>query len=180
VGKIRVSFVCLGNICRSPTAEGILRSLVEREGLQDQIDVESAGTGSWHLGERADSRARATAAARGVPLNGKAKQFSEADFDRLDYILVMDVAIRNALGRLASSDEARQKLHLLRTFDPESPPGAAVPDPYYGGEDGFEEVFDICDAACRGFLRYLRETRQLPDARPSPDARTTRPTDTRG
>jgi protein-tyrosine phosphatase len=165
-----VSFVCLGNICRSPTAEGIMRSLVERAGLQDKIEVESAGTGSWHIGERADSRARATAAGRGVPLNGQAQQFSEADFERLDYILVMDVAIRNALGRLAPSDEARQKLHLLRAFDPDSPPGAAVPDPYYGGVDGFEQVFDICDAACRGFLTYLRETHHLSDDRPA-DAR---------
>ncbi len=149
-----------------------MRKLVADAGLQDRIEVESAGTGSWHLGEAADSRARATAAARGVKLNGKAQQFTEADFDRLDYILVMDVAIRNALGRLAPSDAAREKLHLLRTFDPDSEPGAAVPDPYYGGVDGFEDVFDICDRACRGFLSYLRETHQLPDDRDrSPDPR---------
>jgi protein-tyrosine phosphatase len=158
---IRVSFVCLGNICRSPTAEGIMRSLVEGAGLSDEIDVESAGTGSWHLGEKADRRARETAQARGVTLNGRAQQFSESDFDRLDYILVMDVAIKNALGRLAPSDEARAKLHLLRSFDPASPPDAPVPDPYYGGPDGFEEVFDICDAACRGLLDHIIEQHQL-------------------
>src|SRR6185369_3011856 len=79
--KIRVSFICLGNICRSPTAEGIMRHLVERAGLSEAIEVESAGTGSWHLGEKADRRARATAEARGVTLNGRAQQFSETDFD---------------------------------------------------------------------------------------------------
>ena len=155
-GKIRVSFVCLGNICRSPTAEGIMRSLVERAGLGDAIDVDSHGTGTWHLGELADRRARETALARGVTLNGRAKQFSEEDFDRLDYVLVMDVAIKNALGRLAPSDEARAKLHLLRSFDPASPADAPVPDPYYGGPDGFEDVFDICEAGCRGLLEAVR------------------------
>jgi protein-tyrosine phosphatase len=159
---IRVSFICLGNICRSPTAEGIMRHLVERAGLSEAIEVESAGTGSWHLGERADRRARATAEARGVILNGRAQQFSEEDFDRLDYILVMDVAIKNALARLASSDEARAKLYLLRSFDPDSPPDAPVPDPYYGGADGFEEVFDICEAACRGLLAHIRAQHRLP------------------
>jgi protein-tyrosine phosphatase len=161
VPPVRVSFVCLGNICRSPTAEGIMRHLVEREGLGDQIEVESAGTGSWHIGEKADRRARATAAARGVMLESRAQQFGEADFDRLDYILVMDVGIKNALARLAPSDEARAKLHLLRSFDPASPPDAPVPDPYYGGPDGFEDVFDICEAACRGLLAHIRETDRL-------------------
>jgi len=138
-----------------------MRSLVERAGLGDQIEVESAGTGSWHLGERADRRARATAAARGVTLDGTASQFSDADFDRLDYILVMDVAIKNALARLAPSDEAKAKLHLLRSFDPDSPPDAPVPDPYFGGQDGFDDVFDICEAACRGLLDHIRATHRL-------------------
>jgi low molecular weight protein-tyrosine phosphatase len=139
-----------------------MRHLVERAGLSQAIEVESAGTGSWHLGERADRRARATAEGRGVILNGRAQQFSEEDFDRLDYILVMDVAIKNALARLAPSEEARAKLHLLRAFDPEAPADAPVPDPYYGGADGFEEVFDICDAACRGLLAHIREQHHLP------------------
>jgi protein-tyrosine phosphatase len=159
---IRVSFVCLGNICRSPTAEGIMRHLVAEAGLSDQIEVESAGTGSWHLGEPADRRAKATAKARGLTLNGRAQQFTAEDFDRLDYILVMDVAIKNALARLAASDEARAKLHLLRSFDPASPPDAPVPDPYYGGPEGFENVFDICEAACRGLLAHIRQEHQLP------------------
>ena len=158
---IRVSFVCLGNICRSPTAEGIMRHLVDRAGLSDKIEVESHGTGTWHLGERADRRARETAQGRGVTLNGRAQQFSEQDFSRLDYILVMDVGIKNALARLATTDEGRAKLHLLRSFDPASPSDAPVPDPYYGGPDGFEEVFDICDAACRGLLDHIIDQHQL-------------------
>jgi protein-tyrosine phosphatase len=158
---IRVSFVCLGNICRSPTAEGIMRSLVEGAGLSEAIEVESAGTGSWHLGERADRRARETAHGRGVTLNGRAQQFAESDFDRLDYILVMDVGIKNTLARLATTDDGRAKLHLLRSFDPASPPDAPVPDPYYGGPDGFEEVFDICDAACRGLLDHIIDQHHL-------------------
>jgi protein-tyrosine phosphatase len=138
-----------------------MRHLVAREGLADRIEVESAGTGSWHLGEQADRRARETAAGRGITLDGRAQQFAEEDFDRLDYILVMDVAIKNALARLAPSDAARAKLYQLRSFDPDSPPDAPVPDPYYGGPDGFENVFDICEAACRGLLAHIRETHRL-------------------
>jgi len=138
-----------------------MRHLVERAGLSDAIEVESAGTGTWHLGERADRRARETAQGRGVSLNGRAQQFAEGDFDRLDYILVMDVGIKNTLARLATSDDARAKLHLLRSFDPASPSDAPVPDPYYGGPDGFEDVFDICEAACRGLLDHIIDQHQL-------------------
>jgi protein-tyrosine phosphatase len=138
-----------------------MRHLVEEAGLSDAIEVESAGTGTWHLGERADRRARETAQGRGVSLNGRAQQFGEGDFDRLDYVLVMDVGIKNTLGRLATTDEARAKLHLLRAFDPASPSDAPVPDPYYGGPDGFEDVFDICEAACRGLLDHIIDQHQL-------------------
>lgn len=172
---IRLCFVCLGNICRSPTAEGIMRKLVHDDGLDDQVVVESAGTGAWHLGERADARARATAAQRGVTLDRRAQQFHAKDFDRFDYVLVMDEEIGGTLGRLTSSRTARERIRVLRSFDPDSPSGARVPDPYYGGPEGFDEVFDICDAACRGLLAHLRATHAFPDA--LPDAR---PADTRG
>ena len=138
-----------------------MRTLVSQQGLDGYIEVESAGTGTWHLGERADRRARETAQGRGVTLNGRAQQFTEGDFNRLDYILVMDVGIKNALARLATTDEGRAKLHLLRSFDPASPSDAPVPDPYYGGPDGFEEVFDICNAACRGLLDHIIDQHQL-------------------
>jgi protein-tyrosine phosphatase len=164
---LRLCFVCLGNICRSPTAEGIMRTLVRQEGLDGHIEVESAGTGTWHLGELADSRARQTAKARGVTLDRRAQQFTRESFDRFDYVLVMDEDIQRTIRKLSSSADDQQKVHVLRAFDPASPKGARVPDPYYGGPDGFEEVFDICDAACRGLLSHLRANHALPDARPA-------------
>ena len=160
---LRLCFVCLGNICRSPTAEGIMRTIVRDAGLASRIEVESAGTGTWHLGEPADRRARATAKARGVVLDGVARQFTEDDFDRFDYVLVVDETVRAVLAARARTDDQRAKLHLLRAFDPASAPGAAVPDPYYGGQDGFDAVFDICDAGCRGLLAHLRQAHTLPD-----------------
>jgi protein-tyrosine phosphatase len=171
---LRLCFVCLGNICRSPTAEGIMRTLVTQEGLDAVIEVESAGTGTWHLGERADKRARATAEARGVVLDRRAQQFGRTDFDRFDYVLVMDADIQVTLRKLSSSAADHAKVHVLRSFDPNSPPGARVPDPYYGGTDGFEEVFDICEAACRGLLAHLRATHALPDAHADDGAAETR------
>jgi protein-tyrosine phosphatase len=162
---LRLCFVCLGNICRSPTAEGIMRTLVSQQGLDDHIEVESAGTGTWHLGELADGRARATAKARGVTLDRRAQQFTQDSFDRFDYVLVMDEDIQKTIRRLSPAAADHEKVHVLRAFDPESPKGARVPDPYYGGQDGFDEVFDICDAACRGLLAHLRATHALPDAR---------------
>jgi low molecular weight protein-tyrosine phosphatase len=167
VDPIRLCFVCLGNICRSPTAEGIMRALIAQHGLDQAIVVESAGTGSWHLGERADARARATAEARGITLDRRAQQFASDDFDRFDYVFVADDTVRKALNRIARNDADREKIHLLRSFDPESPEGAGVPDPYYGEQDGFEDVFDICDAACRGLLDRLLETHALRDDRPA-------------
>jgi protein-tyrosine phosphatase len=153
---LRVCFVCLGNICRSPTAEGVMKRLVKDAGLDDRIHVASAGSGSWHLDEPADARARATARARGVTLDGRARQFAAGDFARFDYILSMDTRVLSTLRALARNDEERARVHNFRAFDPESPSDAEVPDPYYGGPDGFEHVFDICEAACRGLLEQLR------------------------
>jgi protein-tyrosine phosphatase len=149
-----------------------MRTLVAREGLDKFVEVESAGTGTWHLGERADKRARATAHARGVTLDRLAQQFTRLDFDRFDYVLVMDEDIAATLRRLSPSTADHAKVHVLRAFDPASPPGARVPDPYYGGRDGFEDVFDICEAACLGLLAHLRAHHALPsaDSGPSSDA----------
>ena len=158
---VRVCFVCLGNICRSPTAEGIFRHLVRQEGLEAAFTIESAGTGDWHVGEAPDRRARETAKRRGFALEGTARAFGRKDFARFDYVVAMDVSNRRNLLRIAPDDDARQKIHLLRSFDPESAADAEVPDPYYGGGDGFEQVFDICEAACRGFLSHLREAGEL-------------------
>jgi len=153
---VGVCFVCLGNICRSPTAEGIFRKLVREAGLDDRISIESRGTGDWHTGEPADARARAAAKARGIVLDGVAERFDRREFAHFDYVLSMDTRVLAELRRLARTDDERGRVHNFRAFDPDSPPDAAVPDPYYGGADGFEEVFDICDAGCRGLLDHLR------------------------
>lgn len=155
----RVCFVCLGNICRSPTAEGVFRHLVAEAGLDDRLEIDSAGTAAYHAGESPDRRSAATARRRGVSLVGRARQFIREDFERFDHVLAMDRSNLDALLRLAPSDTARAKVRLLRDHDPDSPPGAEVPDPYYGGPDGFDDVFDICMAACRGLLRELSDAR---------------------
>jgi protein-tyrosine phosphatase len=153
---VRILFVCMGNICRSPTAEGVMRHLLVQEGLQAEIEVDSAGTGAWHAGEAADPRARATAERRGVRLDSLARQVVRDDFARFDYLVAMDRDNQRELERLAPDPAAREKIHLLRAFDAASPAGAAVPDPYFGGDDGFDEVFDICEAGCRGLLADVR------------------------
>jgi protein-tyrosine phosphatase len=153
-----VLFVCLGNICRSPTAEGVMRSLVEQAGLQERIEIDSAGTGAWHVGSPADARASATARARGVALESVARQVVLDDFEEFDLVLAMDSENLRALTRLASDEEQRARIRLLREFDPASE-GAAdldVPDPYYGGEHGFEAVFDLVQAACAGLLGRIQ------------------------
>lgn len=133
-----------------------MRHLVKEAGLDDRIAVESAGTGDWHVGGARDRRSRAVGAARGIPLEGEAQQFTSPDFDRFDHVLAMDRANRDELLRLARDGRDRGKVRLLRSFDPGAPPQAEVPDPYYGGARGFEEVFDICERACRGLLEHLQ------------------------
>jgi protein-tyrosine phosphatase len=159
--RLALSFVCMGNICRSPTAEAVMRHLVRDAGLAHLVTVDSAGTGAWHVGEERDRRSRAVASRRGMPITGEARQFSRADFDRFDWVLALDQDNQRDLERLAPSDGARAKIHLLRSFEPGAAPGAEVPDPYYGGPEGFERVFDICLAACRGLLEHLRRTHHL-------------------
>jgi protein-tyrosine phosphatase len=153
---VRICFVCLGNICRSPTAEAVMRHLVKEAGLEKKIVINSAGTGDWHVGGARDKRSRAVGEARGIPLSGVARQFVAADFDDYDHVLAMDRANRDELLRMARDATDRAKVALLRSFDPGAPPDAEVPDPYYGGARGFEDVFDICERACRGLLATLR------------------------
>ncbi|HVR63873.1 MAG TPA: low molecular weight protein-tyrosine-phosphatase [Polyangia bacterium] len=158
---VRLCFVCLGNICRSPTAEAVMRHLVAAAGLSDRIQVDSAGTGDWHIGEPRDQRSQATGRARGIPLAGVARQFTADDFAGCDYVLAMDAKNRQALLAMAPDDQARAKIHMLRAFEPGAPSAAGgaapdVPDPYYGGAHGFERVFDICQVACAGLLAHIR------------------------
>ncbi|GAB4522667.1 MAG: low molecular weight protein-tyrosine-phosphatase [Haliangiales bacterium] len=161
---VRVCFVCLGNICRSPTAEGVMQQLVADAGLSHAIELDSAGTGAWHVGERADPRSRAAASARGFPLTSIARQFVHADVGRFEYLIAMDHANRRRMLAMAPA-RARDKIHLLRAFDPSAPEDAEVPDPYYEGDQGFERVLDMCERACRGLLRHICERYQL---EPSP------------
>jgi protein-tyrosine phosphatase len=160
---LRLCFVCLGNICRSPTAEGVMGRLVRDAGLHDRISVDSAGTGGWHVGEAPDRRSHETAQRRGIELAHRAWQFSAADFARFDLVLAMDRNNLRALHAMAPDDDVRARTRLLRSFDPSASPDAEVPDPYYGGQRGFDDVLDICERACRGLLEHARA--QVGDAR---------------
>lgn len=153
---MRILFVCLGNICRSPTAEGVMRHKLRAAGLADDVDIESAGTGGWHVGDNADPRSRAEARRRGVAMTHCAQQFTARDFARFDLVLAMDRENRDDLLAMVPDDEAAAKVRLLRSYDPTAPPGAEVPDPYYGGPDGFTRVFDMVERACAGLLATLR------------------------
>ncbi|HEY0715894.1 MAG TPA: low molecular weight protein-tyrosine-phosphatase [Polyangia bacterium] len=156
---VRVSFVCLGNICRSPTAEAVMRKLVGDAGLAAKISIDSAGTGDWHVGEPRDRRSSEVGRRRGIPLSGRARHFVAGDFDRFDYVLAMDRQNHANLLKLAPDPAARSKVFLLRSFEANVVEGDdEVPDPYYGGAEGFDRVFDICLAACEGLLQHLRRT----------------------
>jgi protein-tyrosine phosphatase len=150
----RLLFVCMGNICRSPTAEGVMRHLVAERGLEDEIVIDSAGTGGWHVGHPPDERSARVAAGRGIVLEGAARQVRPADFRDFDLLLCADASTARELRRLAPDAEAAAKIRLLREFDPGSQgaPDLDVPDPYYGGPDGFDHVLDLVEAACAGLL----------------------------
>jgi protein-tyrosine phosphatase len=152
---VRVCFVCLGNICRSPTAEAVMRDLVERAGLSGEIEVDSAGTGDWHAGQPPDRRSVAAARQRGISVGGRARQFTSADWERFDYVLAMDRSNYDDLKASLPNAALGKKLSLIRSFDPASPKGASVPDPYYS-TDGFEEVIDLSIAACGPLLEHIR------------------------
>jgi protein-tyrosine phosphatase len=146
---MRILFVCMGNICRSPTAEGVMRRLIDDAGLGDRVEVESAGTGGWHAGEPPDERATLAARRRGVTLEGAARQVRPADFRRFDLLVAMDRGNLRELLDLAPDEEAASKVRLLVA-------DADVPDPYYGGDRGFETVLDMVETACRELLDELR------------------------
>ena len=153
---MRILFVCMGNICRSPTAEGVMRALVREAGVEDRVEIDSAGTGGWHAGEPPDARATEAAQRRGVTLAGAARQVVPDDFERFDLLVAMDRENLRGLLAVAPDEEAAEKVRLLREFDPDASGDLDVPDPYYGGERGFEAVLDQVQAACRGLLGELR------------------------
>lgn len=154
--KVSVLFVCMGNICRSPTAHGVFRALVQEHNLQDKIEIDSAGTHAYHIGEPPDRRAQSTAIGRGIDLSDlRARSVIPSDFTSFDYILAMDEANYEIL-LMECPDEAKNKLHLFLSFAPHLNK-REVPDPYYGGSKGFENVFDMIDHAAKGLLKDIEQ-----------------------
>ncbi|MCP9850582.1 low molecular weight protein-tyrosine-phosphatase [Cyanobium sp. Morenito 9A2] len=151
----RVLFVCMGNICRSPAAEGVFLQQLTQAGLNEQIEVDSAGTGGWHAGERADRRMRQAAEARGVSLLSRARQITAADLNDFDHILTMDEDNLRQVKILAEGRSHRARVEPLTTYSRRQGP-SEVPDPYYGGSDGFEQVLDLLEDACAGLLESLQ------------------------
>ena len=152
---ISVCFVCLGNICRSPTAEGVMLKKLKDYNLQDAIVIDSAGTSAYHVGERADARSRECAHKRGYELPSRARQFTKQDFEQFDYIIAMDQSNRQNLLQF-SNEEQRQKIFMFRQFEEGMDSQSDVPDPYYGGSSGFDNVLDICERGCDGLIKFLR------------------------
>ena len=151
-----ISFVCLGNICRSPLAQGVFQDLVNREKLDQNIFISSAGTGNWHIGNLPDERMRQTAQSKGIKLESRAQQFQSKDFNKFSLILAMDQSNLIRLSEIAPNALPPDKLMLFRSFDPESNDDQDVPDPYYGGAKGFEEVYSMVKRTCPPLLNYIK------------------------
>lgn len=148
--------VCLGNICRSPLADGLMRKKVVDHGLP--VEVDSAGTGDWHVGEAPDPRMRETAKSKGLSIDGlRGRQFTVEDFDRFDRIFVMDLSNRENVLKLARNDQDKAKVDLLLNL---SHPGEdmEVPDPYFGGEEGFQHVYQLVDDATDQLINEMKAT----------------------
>lgn len=152
----KICFVCLGNICRSPTAEGIFQHLVTERGWQEYFEIDSAGTSAYHIGESANSNSRRTANKHGVELHSRARQFEYGDLEYYDLVLAMDKENLDNIRRLDRKDTYSHKIGLMRSFDPE-PGDHQVPDPYYGGMQGFENVFQVLKRSCERLLDQLEE-----------------------
>lgn len=153
---VRVCFVCLGNICRSPIAEAVFRHVVAEAALTARFEIDSAGTAGYHSGETPDHRARAAGKRAGIVVGGAARQFLASDFARFDHVLAMDTSNLDDLRRLAPNAELAAKVRLLRSYDPTAPKNAPVPDPYYGDDAGFDHVLELCRVACRNLLQEIR------------------------
>jgi protein-tyrosine phosphatase len=154
--KVKVLFVCLGNICRSPLAEAIFKHKIRERGLDKLVEADSCGTSNYHIGDQPDPRTIANAKKNGVAIDHCGRQLCEEDFKKFDYILAMDQSNYNNILRLPSSSEFSSKVRMMREFDPVEK--GEVPDPYHGGEKGFQEVFDILNRTMDNFIDHLLRT----------------------
>ncbi len=157
---IKLLFVCLGNICRSPSAENIMNYLIEKEGLKDKIICDSAGTSSYHIGSPPDARMRAAARKRGIKLKGKARQLEDFDLEFYDLILAMDKYNYQNILMLDRRGQYQDKIKLMCDFATQHT-DKEVPDPYYGGESGFNYVIDLLLDSCQGLLKYCHSNYNL-------------------
>jgi len=155
----KILFVCLGNICRSPSAEAVMKSVIKREGMENEVEVDSAGILAWHSGEPADRRMQSHAAERGYDLTSISRQIKPADFEKFDVIIGMDYENIRDLRALDSANKYSNKLHMMTGFC-RSIPADTVPDPYYGGASGFENVLDILEDACEGIMDRLKSQKK--------------------
>jgi len=153
--KQRILFICLGNICRSPAAEGIMRSVAAERGLSDSVEIDSAGTYSGHAGELPDARMRQAAARRGYDLTHRSRPIREEDFDEFDLLVVMDDANYERVCRMAPNRSYIEKVTRMVNFCRHHPQWSHVPDPYYEGREGFELVLDLLEDACNGLADRL-------------------------
>ena len=153
----RILFVCLGNICRSPAAEAMLRCVTDREGLTGRVFIDSAGTYGGHSGELSDPRMRRAAASRGIEMTHRARQVREDDFEKFDMVIAMDDNNYENLFRLAPDREAQQKIYRFREFLRHNPDWSYIPDPYYEGHEGFELVLDLLEDGCSTLVEIIRE-----------------------
>ena len=156
--KIRILFICLGNICRSPAADGIMKQLVSEAGLDDDFLIDSAGIGSWHVGQLPDHRMRRHGLQHGYTFDHRARQFSARDFDRFDFVAVMDHENYHDVSRQARSETDRQKIIRMSDYLRHHPNQRTIPDPYYGNDRDFEYVIELLEDACASLLQELTKT----------------------